>query len=405
MIARLLVALLLALTACSSGSTEPDPARLRLDDLDALVHAIETGHPEPFANTDETAWRRALAEVRAGARNMSEDEFLFAVARLANLGERNGHGGVFPTEQPRLAMWPVRLYEFADGWYVVDARDPSLVGARVEAVGGRPVDDVVRALAPAVPHDNAHSLRARVASYLVTPAFLRAVGAYGPLRVEDGFGLRREVLPEEVPPAEYALLAGLDVAQVPPALPRPAWAPKEYWFWLERRGGGLVVGYERVAYEMQDGRRAQWLVAEVERALRARRPSVLVVDARRNPGGDVNAFAPVRILLRDAARSGVPVRVLVGRATYSAAVVGLLALQRDAPKVTFYGEPTGGGAVAYGSPRAQPLPGSGIVVHVAGARVEAPGPAVPALVPDVHVGTTWAAYARGRDEVLDVALG
>ena len=404
MIVRLLVTLLLALTACSSGPPEPSVARLRLDDLDALVRAIETGHPEPFAGVDEARWRRTLAEVRPEAHAMTDDEYLFAIARLANLGARNGHGGVFPTEQPGLRMWPVRLYEFADGWHVVDARDRSLAGARVDTIGGRAVAEVARALAPAVPHDNPHSRRARVASYLVTPAFLRAVGAYGPLRVEDAYGLRRDVLPEEVPAAEYALLAGLDVAQVPPALPRPDWAPKEPWFWLERRDGALVVGYERVAYEMQDGRRAQWLVAEVERALRARRPTALVVDARRNPGGDVGAFAPIRILLRDVAKTGLPVRVLVGRATYSAAVVGLLELRRDAPRVRFYGEPTGGGSVAYGNPRAETLPGSRIVVHVAGGRVAAPGRPVAALEPDVTVGTTWAAWSAGRDEVLDIAL-
>ena len=405
-ILRLLLLLTLALTSCtgSSGPARRDPRDARLADLEVLVRAVED-HPEPFGTRDETRWRRDLAEVRGRVASLTDDEYLVALARLANLGDRNGHGGVFPTDQPALKMWPVLLYELADGWRVVAARDDALMGARVEAVGGRPVAQVARMLAPAVPHDNPHSLRARLGTYLATPAFLRGVGAYGPLRVVDRWGLRRDVTPAEVPAAEYAELARLDVPQIPPALPRPSWAPRDSWFWLVRRGGALVVGYERVASDAPDGGRVRALVAEVEAALRARPPAALVVDMRRNPGGDVGTAAPLRILLRDVARARrVPVRVLISRSTYSAAALACHELRREAPGVRFYGEPTGGGSVAFGDPNAETLPGTGIVVQVATARAAAPGRPVTAIVPDVRVEVTWDNWRAGRDEVLDAAL-
>lgn len=403
---RLAAALTMGLlAACSPGvSPLPDAAAGRRADVDALVAFVETTHPEPFGTLSETQWRADVADVRARAGVMDADEWLVALARLANLGDRNGHGGVFPTDQ-RLPMWPVRLYEFADGWHVVAARDASLAGARVEAIGGRPVPEVVAALAPAVPRDNAHSLRARVATYLVTPAFLRGVGRYGPLTVTDASGRRRDVTPEERSAAEYAALAGLDVPQIPPALPRPPYAPPEEWFWLARRGGALVVGYERVASESQGGKRVQGLVADVEAALRARRPTAVVVDIRRNPGGDTGQAVPLLILLRDLARAGrVPVRVLVGRGTYSAASLTFLQLRRDAPAVRFYGEPSGGGSRTFGNPSSVTLPASGIVVQTGGAKAFGPGRDVTAIEPDVPVEVTWAAFRAGRDEVLAAAL-
>ena len=413
MAGRSVLAVVLVVAAACTPSARPPapsaspsvaPSAARAADVDALVAAIESGHPEAFGARDEAAWRSSAAQVRARAAAMTPDEFLAAVARLANLGDRNGHTGVFPTDQPGLAMWPVRLYEFTDGWHVVAARDRSLIGARLTAVGGRPVAEVAKLLAPSVPRDNEHSLRARLAAYLVTPAFLRGVGAYGPLTVVDPSGRQRSVTPVEAPADAYATLAEVDVPQVPPALPRPGWAPRGGgWFWVTSRGGAVVAGYERVAYETAEGRRVQSLVEEIQQRLRSR-PAALVVDVRRNPGGDVGAFEPMRIALRDAARAGVPVRVLIGRATYSAAPLGLFALRRAAPGVRFYGEPTGGGSRSYGSPSTVTLPASGIVVHVAGQAAAADWPAVPSLVPDVRVGTSWAAYRAGRDPVLEAAL-
>jgi hypothetical protein len=405
---RLVAAVALALVVgCSPGVSppRPDPAAVRAADLDALVAFVERTHPEPFVHVGESAWRARVASLRTRAGSLSADEYLAALAAVAHLGDRNGHGGVFPGDQPELAMWPVRLYEFADGWHVVAARDGSLVGARLDTIGGRPVEEVARAVAPIVPRDNPQSLRARLATYLMVPAFLRGLGVYGPLGVVDAAGRLREVTPEERPASEYAALAGVDVPQLPPVLPRPSFAPEESWFWTARRGGALVVGYERVAAEAQDGRRVQGLVADIEEALAAARPPrVLVVDIRRNPGGDTGRALPLTILLRDVARAGtVPVRVLVGRGTYSAAPLVFLALRREAPSIRFYGEATGGGSRTYGNPSTTTLP-SGIVVQVPGARAFDQGRDIAALVPDVTVPETWAAYSAGRDSVLEAAL-
>ena len=49
---------------------------------------------------------------------------------IALLGPRNGHTGLFPGDPSHtreLHLYPLRLYDFADGLYVVDAADASLV--------------------------------------------------------------------------------------------------------------------------------------------------------------------------------------------------------------------------------------------------------------------------------------
>lgn len=400
----LLAALVLVLAvACRSASPGPDLSA-RNADVDALVTAVTTLHPEPFAALPRERWDAAVADLRRQLPDMDDDQFRVGLARLANLGDRNGHGGAFVSDQPAaLGVWPLRLYEFADGWYVVDAHDRSLVGARVEAVGGRPMAEVADWLAPMVPRDNAHSLEARLASYVVSPAFLRGSGVpAGPLTLVSPGGERWEVTPPTVPPAEYATLAGLDVPQIPLALPRPPYAPRDDYWWSQRRGDALVVGYERVLGEMPDGRRLRRFVERLREDVAARRTRVVVVDARRNPGGENESATPLTSFLRElAAERRIPVRVLISRSTYSAASLTLAPL-RDV--VRFYGEPTGGGTTTYGNPSSRTLPASGLVVHVAGRRSDAPGPSLAAIEPDVAVAVTWHDHSRGVDAVLDAAL-
>ncbi|HEX8001274.1 MAG TPA: hypothetical protein VF519_01110 [Mycobacteriales bacterium] len=394
-----LAALLLA--ACSSG---PPVAERRRADLDVLVESVTTLHPSPFSARPEGEWRAAVAAARARAGDVSDDEFRFLVGTLANLGDRNGHGGVFPTDQPAsVGMWPLRLYEFADGWHVVSAHDGALVGARVEAIGGRPVAEVAAALAPMVPRDNEHSLRARLATYLVVPAFLRGAGlAAGPLTVVDASGARRDVSPPTVAPAEYARLAGLDVPQIPLALPRPPYAPPDDWWWSVRRGDALVVGYERVLGEMPDGRQLRRFTDRLRADVAAHRTRVVVVDVRRNPGGETGSATFLVSLLRELrTERRIPVRVLVSRATYSAAS---LVFSRLRGEVRFYGEATGGGSSTFGNPTSRTLPHSGIVVQIAGAGADGLATPIPAIEPDVPVAVTWRDWSRGVDAVLDAAL-
>ena len=80
--------------------------------------------------------------------------------RLAALpGNGNGHTGIFPGDpqhRRQIHFYPLRLYSFPGGTYVVDEKaGDGLVGARLTAIGGVPYDEVAKRVRPLVPHDNA----------------------------------------------------------------------------------------------------------------------------------------------------------------------------------------------------------------------------------------------------------
>src|SRR5439155_19621517 len=119
----------------------------------------------------------AVADLAGRARSLNDDELLVGLMRLAALpGVRDGHTGIFPlnpANRRTLHAYPVRLYAFSDGVYVVgQAGGSDLLRARLVAVNARPLDEVVAAVRPLVPHDNDSTMLLRTTTYLNTPEVL-----------------------------------------------------------------------------------------------------------------------------------------------------------------------------------------------------------------------------------------
>src|SRR5262249_44900800 len=85
---------------------------------------------------------------------------------------------------------PFELGLFEEGVHVVSADDRSLVGARVSALAGVSIDELVRAVSPLVAADNEHSRNARLPEHLTCIEILRGLGFHGEPELEAE---RREV--------------------------------------------------------------------------------------------------------------------------------------------------------------------------------------------------------------------
>jgi hypothetical protein len=84
-----------------------------------------------------------------------------------------------------LHLYPLRLYDFVDGLFVVgEAGDVGLVGSKLVAVEGLPSEKLLRLVALLVPRDNAWNLRAWAPHFALVAEVL--VGR----RVERGTGPR-----------------------------------------------------------------------------------------------------------------------------------------------------------------------------------------------------------------------
>lgn len=225
-LAALAVSFALALGAggcCGTGGVQGAD-----DDVRLLAAELERIHPDPYHATPRAELAAAADALAGRAEELSRDELLVELMRLtALLGERDGHSGLWPLDPGHgepFHLLPVRLYDFADGLHVVaQVGGDDLVGSRVVAIAGRPVEEVARLVEPLVPHDNAWSLRARVPHWVTVAEVLRGLGVAGDGAIELGVergGSARTVTLEPAPGPRYqaALRAG-ELSYAPDGLP------------------------------------------------------------------------------------------------------------------------------------------------------------------------------------------
>jgi hypothetical protein len=403
-------------TASPLPTRRATPAPTRADELRYLVERLVANHPEPFVGSTEAAFEVRIAKLAADADNLPLSEYLVELMRLFEGRGRDGHTGVLPFAQADeiVSAWPLALYEFEEGTYVVDAQPPydDLIGSKVVAVGGRPLDEVVQLVAPLVAHDNAATVAARLPAYLVVPELLDGLG----LRSDAGVTLQgpsgdvRDVSPDPIPMSEFRQWRGLFDPLVPPSLPPDQDGPlylrnRGEHVWTTKVGDALYVGYNQVQALSPSGLSVSELAEQIAGEFAAGVVERVVVDVRSNPGGETGTYRLLRdALLDQAGRRPGSVVIIVGRSTFSAASTFITELRQE-PGVRFVGETPGGSPMLYGDASIFGLPASGLRVHIA-ARYWAlvPDEVGLAIEPDIVVPVRWSDYGAGVDPALVAAL-
>jgi hypothetical protein len=413
---RLLPVIALCLVAVGSGGASAAVPGAEAD-IRLLAQQLEAVHPDLYADVDRAHFQSVVNDAAARAGELSENELLVELMRIAALpGTGNGHTGIFPGDPSHkrdLHLYPLRLYEFPNGTFVVDeAGMRGLVGARVTAVGGVPYAEVAMRVSPLVPHDNVSNLKGYLPHFLLTAEVLDGLGiadGLSPLEftVTQG-GKSRTVALTPIPAPLYVSafrdpLHGHYPSILPQRKPTPLYLRKGgSLLWVGTLGGGRVifVGFNSV-------RRPDFsLVDRISKLARGPKVRRVIVDLRLNGGGDNTTYAYLLATLREKQinRRG-RLLVLIGRATFSAAANFAADVDRST-KAIFVGEPTGGFVQGYGDTVAVVLPASGLTVHIA-ARYwnfgKGPGDKRLAVSPDRKVDVAVADFLAGRDPVLAAA--
>ena len=139
---RVLAAIVLALAcaACSSAAVaEPEAPTPLQTQLRGLVQRMEDVHPDLYHAVPRTRFRAEAESLATRAPSLSRAQLVVGLMRLvALLGPRDGHSAVFPLDPAHarsLHAYPLELYWFPEGLYVIDAEERSLIGARLRGRG------------------------------------------------------------------------------------------------------------------------------------------------------------------------------------------------------------------------------------------------------------------------------
>jgi hypothetical protein len=397
--------LLILLSSCTSqNATTQITAEAWRADLRYLARELPSHHVNAFHAVSREVFAGEVARLDAAIPGMNGDQVLVALMRIVALV---GDGHTHLDLPSSFLRYPVEMQWFGEELRVIAAQDPyhSAVGARVIAIGSTPIRDVMERVIQLVPRgENDGRTRLTATMDLTAPEVLHGLGlisdrANAPFVLELATGERATVT---LSPARFGGFSTWRMAsgeQPPLYLRRLA----EAW-WTEFLPADQTVYFSFTGYptdaEFRDRTAA---LAHLLDETHARR---LVIDLRRNQGGDMEQFR--RLLLpmikaRAAINRKGGLFVITGPGTFSAATVNALDLRNEANAI-LAGAPTGMRPTHYGEHGEFRLPNSGFRISYATQYYRFGAETDSAVMPDQNIEPTWTDFSQGRDPVMEWIL-
>ena len=420
------------------------PAQMRED----LKFLREEWAPHDRSFTAETRkeFERIVTTAMAEADLLSPAEFELEVM-LAVAAAGNGHTS--DRSLRFLRPLPLRAWWFVDGLYVVSAHPDfaHLLGARIDKFGDLTSKEALAAVAPYIAGTE-QRIRYLSAFVLMSSDVLHRIGAgndadvaSATLRLRDGTAEQVRLRPApsfdpgmKAPDAAYfgfSALIPADPALVgrwPHVLDAVADRPLTYrpavdvsFAFIGDGGKVLYLRSNQVLSSDQAPLDQKLLFGILQKEVVPRRPNYAVVDLRLNQGGNFFNTLLFTQALPKLLPPGGRIFVLLGRATFSAALVTAAMLKANGgDRTMLIGETMGDADHFWGEGAEKTLPNSKIAVRYADGYhdwangcadldhcywpVVAFGVHGISLEPELHMEPTFADYAAGRDPVLDAAL-
>lgn len=403
---RLRCAVALACLAVAAGCGPGREARWT-EDIDVLGREIAARHVNPFETRSREAFEADLAAVKADLTQLDDDAVFFRLRQaVASLG--NAHTNLW-WERAADNAYPFQVIPLADGFFVAAARPElaDLIGCRLTAVGGVPIDEALKRVATVIPHENEHWVRARFGKELGRARLLRFLElsccvdrASFAFERPLGDTFTRELAAVPRGDASDGLRDAFDGRGEAVAVSYRN-RDRAYWFTCLDEHKALYLQYNRCeeTRPMDEFADKLWRVAD------GRNVERVVIDLRNNSGGSTVILRPIRegLLQRPELNRLGRVWVLIGPHTFSAALDNAVELRSEI-RAVFVGRPTGGKPNSSGEVRRFYLPHSETQVSYSSKDFSGMAEPCDALEPDLAVETTSEDYFAGRDPVLEAAL-
>jgi hypothetical protein len=308
-------------------------------------------------------------------------------------------------------MYPIEFNWFSDGLFViatVKGYEPSLK-ARVVMIGDTDIETIYRAVSTIIPHENESRVREQSLRVMRMPRILEGLGLVTKggsqrLTFETAQG-RRLVLDVKAVPWNgwRGVQWVLAVDRNDPGLPVSRQKRKGYyWYEYLEPSRTLYCQYHRCREDK--GRPMIAFTRELLTFLDSHEVDRFILDLRKNGGGHSPLLEP---LISGLSKSKVNRRgklfCLIGRKTFSSAVVNAVTLKRDTEAI-LVGAPTSGKPYHPGQVATMRLPYSQLRIQYSTKYCGDSPSDAPTLVPDVPIEVSSTDYFSGKDPVLDVVL-
>jgi hypothetical protein len=410
--------------------------------IDAIVRDIESVHPNPFTKINHGAFRAQAEALQLSIPALSEEQRVVRAMQLVAL-VGDGHTQLAP-DRPDFALWyPIRLYEFTDGYFLTAAYrgEADLAGAQLLTIAGKPVDDVIEDVRTLMGSDNDLDRKERLYAFH-NAMLMKGLGytaADGSLnitaRLKSGRIVERSLRPQRSDDPRYRKNDSTFEWRFSSEVYGPPFGKLEDW-------KTAYQGLPTIAYRSEDKARPPHLVfrrpfvalglpqhdafyiqvngigdwgdRKFERFFRdaleevdAQKPSVLIVDLRYSFGGDGSKVEGMihQFIKREDGLPWKHLYLVTGRKTFSASLMAVAAFI-DHTRVSIIGEPAGAALDHFGDATTIELPSTGLELEVSTLwhQLEDAGARYAIMPVDVPAPFSFIDYTAGRDPAVDSIL-
>lgn len=347
-----------------------------------------------------TRLARRVDSLKPFLSEQSRAQRILSVAHLLNVpAPGNKHTGLSFVQRPlNWTLMPVNIYEFDDGYYIVDAVEEELIGHKVLSIGGMPIDSAASRLAPWGIPAFAEPFRATRVVDKINNISLR-------LESPSGNKISRNVEPQGALWSPTILFYAKSLKEPIKGEWSPGHTnPRKRNYWLSYRDSTdlLYLQFNSVQHSS-----SEWTIGDLADSLEtivSKRPlDKMVVDIRNNGGGNHHLVEPLVDLLGNHPKIDQQgtLYALISPRTFSAAGTFAMELERRT-KTIFVGEPAGFTPNMWGDTVPFVLPNSKLVGDVSYRYWQTGMPDSPRnkLTPDISVPLTSEQHFSNIDSAM-----
>jgi uncharacterized protein (TIGR03437 family) len=405
----LLVLALTALTVHAQSSVES-----RQMDLNYVANQLPQVAPNFFANLSRATFQQAVNNLQTNLATLTDAEFFVNLAQLVAM-PGDAHTYLYLGEMPGTQTFPFHLRWLDDGVFVTSAGPEYLetLGARIVAIAGVPIEQVVEQLGTVIPHENEQWLHYQAQTYLLQQQTLQGLGisaatAATPITFQnlDGSQVTLPVTPSTE--ARISLISA-DTGFIPDYLVNPS----TYYSFNYIPATRMLYFKYNVCQNDPTNPFASFATSFLN-TLDTNPVDTLVLDFRGNTGGSDSLFNPlyngvVKRLGTLRQNPNFALYIVVDKGTFSSGMDDAEIFKQPglAVPARVIGESTGGKPAHYGNVKPFTLPGSLIPGQYSTTFNAAPGYISAndlSFEPDIPISTRSTDYFARFDPVMAAML-
>jgi hypothetical protein len=288
-------------------------------------------HPNPYHQVTEVEYQTMIAELISDYEGKNSIEKWIGYSKmLAELGAKDdGHMQMSIFKNTNFNLYPLRLYNFEEGIYVVDAIEThhDLIGMKLEKIGTMLASEIQEKIFELLTADNSYTLSAKAPFYMQISEILMEIGAVAdPLMGDFEFTdyeqnrVSRSLI--AINPDDYVDSAQLSLTFNLPNEDQLLYLSElnanRFWQTNFQDGKISYIKYNEVREFDYDGESLQNFVDRVGSQSSSNLERI-IVDVRQNNGGDNQTFGPLLDYLNGIDETQVSIVVLTDANTFSAA--------------------------------------------------------------------------------------